>query len=42
MPSIKQGRTRRVRVEVADQWLDGGNASLAHHVPKSRKAGGGR
>ncbi|MEI9941998.1 MAG: helix-turn-helix domain-containing protein [Pseudomonadota bacterium] len=42
LPTIKQGRTRRIRVEVADAWLDAGNASLATHVKNrsARRTGG--
>ena len=41
LPSIKQGRLRRIRVEVADAWLDAGNASLAKHVGARRNSGVG-
>jgi excisionase family DNA binding protein len=44
LPSVKQGRLRRIRVEVADAWLDQGSASLAHHVarPAQKRVGGDR
>ncbi len=29
LPSVKQGRTRRIRRDAADPWLDAGNANTA-------------
>ena len=29
MPSVKQGRTRRIRRDEANAWLDDGNANFA-------------
>jgi excisionase family DNA binding protein len=28
LPSIKQGRTRRIKVTDADRWIDAGNANF--------------
>jgi excisionase family DNA binding protein len=28
LPSVKQGRTRRIRIVDADRWLDAGNANF--------------
>jgi excisionase family DNA binding protein len=38
LPSVKQGRTRRIRCDVADDWLDEGNANFARSRRISRKA----
>jgi excisionase family DNA binding protein len=38
LPSVKQGRTRRIRFDAADVWLDHGNANFAPSRRKARKA----
>jgi excisionase family DNA binding protein len=38
LPSVKQGRTRRIRCDVADAWLDAGNANFTPSRRKARKA----
>ncbi len=38
MPSVKQGRTRRVRRDDADAWLDDGNANFKPAASKLRRA----
>ena len=35
LPSAKQGRTRRIRCEVADKWLDEGHANRPAAKPRS-------
>ena len=38
LPSVKQGRTRRIRFDLADKWLDEGNANFSPGRRKARKA----
>ena len=35
MPSVKQGRTRRIQRDDANAWLDEGNANFAPHTRRS-------
>jgi excisionase family DNA binding protein len=39
LPSVKMGRLRRIRVDVADAWLDAGNVSFARPVARKRVGG---